>query len=173
MRRVLIFLLVLLSICFPAHALTPTPSPSPIPQNTYTPIASRVHVSAYFEGEWHALRNEVIWAQDQTPNGLICADGMLHFMPLLAYAQNTALSNPPETASLEDFAFRIDAEDGVESVSGSLQLLRLEGEELKKLEQQSEDWGELEPGRYLLCINVSASGNGSGVSCVSLLWANL
>lgn len=62
--------------------------------------------------------------------------------------------------------------ENVNSASNHLIIYRQDGDNLQRLEENPERWEDLEAGRYLFSINVSASGNDSSISCVSLLWVN-
>lgn len=167
MNKWLSMIILLLSCCTIAHALTPTPPPSPTPG---IGIPSQgVTVRAYYDGEWHGLMQEMIYQQIETPNGRIFADGILHFMPLSAYVKEHDI---PEASSLEGFEYKVTSNDSKEPVNSTLTVLRQDGDTLQRIEEIPEKWEDLEPGRYLFNITYDISSDKSSGCFASLLWVN-
>ena len=172
MKKLIIIFAALLFVRITAHALMPTISPSPILESSdnYKPIMGSIGVRAFFNGEWHGLASEMIWMQEKRPNWQeLYVDGILHFMPLNKYVEDKAL---PEAMSLDGFTYQVTIDENVNSASNHLIIYRQDGDNLQRLEENPERWEDLEAGRYLFSINVSASGNDSSISCLSLLWVN-
>ena len=184
MKRILVLLLILLlSPGIAARALSPTPTPPPLTAPTPTPtptptpapfgayglISGAVQARVYYEGEWHPLRSEMIWAHENMPGGMMNFDGILHFMSLAEFVKDREI---PETSSLEELTIDVLAADHVESCDYSLTIYRQEGEALVRLEEDAEGFSALGPGRYLIRIDLYASGNGSSAESCALLWAD-
>lgn len=172
MKRLILMFIAFLFFGITAQALTPTLSPSPIPESNdnYIPIMGSIGVRAFFNGEWHGLASEMIWMQEKRPDGQdLYMDGILHFMPLNKYVEDKAL---PEAMSLDRFTYQITIDENVNSASNHLIIYRQDGDDLQRLGENPERWEDLEAGRYLFSINISASGNDSSINCVSLLWVN-
>lgn len=167
MNKKLVMIILLLSFCTVAQALTPIPSPSPTP-GIGIPL-QWASVRAYYDGEWHGLRQEMIWQQIETPNGRLFADGILHFMPLSAYVKECDI---PEAMSLEGFEYQVTRGDSQESVNSTLTVLRQDGDALQRIEEIPEKWEDLEPGRYLFNITYDISSDQSSGRFASLLWVN-
>lgn len=169
MKKKAILLVVSLLFCTVAHALTPTPTPLPSPTPGIGIVSQCAAVKAYYDGEWHALMQEMVWQQIATPNGYIFTDGLLHFMPLNEYVKGRDI---PEAASPEGFEYQVMRGESSEPVSSTLTVLRQDGDSLQRIEELPERWEDLEPGRYLFSITYTISSDESGGCYTSLLWVN-
>ena len=129
-------------------------------------IAGNMCVEIRASGQWHELTEAMRYSHE---NGCL-ADGVLFFMPLDEFVERYEI---PSFVYAEDFAYRITCPPFVTTYSIRWGILRQTPVGLTPEGTSFDKLSELEAGRYLLNMYISAEGVSGSCSNQCLFWLDV